>query len=54
MHGQQWFIFLGQQEHALLGSALHFIQLTCFTYVCANIEVQFHVMRNIAVFEITI
>jgi len=36
-----WFVFLGQQEHELLGSALHFIQPTWFTYVFANIEVQF-------------
>jgi len=27
MHGH-WFISLGQQEHAFLGSALRFIQVT--------------------------
>jgi len=27
MHGH-WFVSLGQQEHAFLGSALHFIQNT--------------------------
>jgi len=27
MHGH-WFVSLGQQEHAFLGSALHFIQKT--------------------------
>jgi len=27
MHGH-WFISFGQQEHALSGSALHFIQIT--------------------------
>jgi len=32
-----WFVSLGQQEHAFLGSALHFIQISCFTYVFANI-----------------
>jgi len=40
MHGH-WFIYLGQQEHGFLGCALHFIQITLFTYVFANIEVQF-------------
>jgi len=40
MHGH-WFIYLGQQEHAFLGSAVHFIPIICFTYVFANIEVQF-------------
>jgi len=28
-----WLISFGQQEHALLGSALCFIQITWFTYV---------------------
>jgi len=37
MHGH-WFIFLGQQEHAFLGSALHSIQITWCTYVLANIH----------------
>jgi len=38
MHGQ-WFIALGKQErNAFLGSALHFIQITWFTYVFANIS----------------
>jgi len=32
------FFSLGQQEHAFLGSALHFIQITWFTYVFANIR----------------
>ena len=27
-----------QQEHAFLGSALHFIQITWFTYVFGNIR----------------
>ena len=36
MHGY-WFVSLGQQEHAFLGSALHFIQISCFTYVFVNI-----------------
>jgi len=36
MHGH-WFVSLGQQEHALIDSALHFIQITWFTYVFANI-----------------
>jgi len=27
----------GQQDHALLGIALHFIQITWFTYIFANI-----------------
>jgi len=43
-----------QQKHAFLGSGLHFIRITWFTYVFADIEVQFRGMRNIAVFEITI
>jgi len=30
MHGH-WFISLGQQEDAFLGSALNFIQITWFT-----------------------
>jgi len=37
MHGH-WFISLGQQERAFLGSTLHFIQITWFTYVFANIR----------------
>jgi len=32
MHGH-WHIPSGQQEHAVLGSALNFIQITWFTYV---------------------
>jgi len=32
MHGH-WFISSRQQEHAFLGSALHFIQLTWFNYI---------------------
>jgi len=36
IHGH-CFISLGQQEHAILGSASYFIQITCFTYVFANI-----------------
>jgi len=35
---RHWFNSLGQQEHALLGSALHFIQLIRLTYVFANIR----------------
>jgi len=31
-------ISVGQQEHAFLGSALHFIQITWFTFVFANIR----------------
>jgi len=31
MHGH-WFISLGQREHAFLGSALHFIQITLPTF----------------------
>jgi len=31
MHGHR-FICLGQQKYAFLGSALHFIQITWFTY----------------------
>jgi len=37
MHGHR-FICLGQQEHAFQGSALHFIQITWFTHVFANIR----------------
>jgi len=37
MYGQ-WFIAFGQQEHAFLGSALQFIEITWFTYVFANIR----------------
>jgi len=37
MHGH-WFIYLGQQKRAFLGSALHFIQIIWFTYVFANIR----------------
>jgi len=33
-----WFISLGQQEHAFLGSALHFVQTTWFTCVFASIR----------------
>jgi len=33
-----WFISLGQQEHAFLGTVLHFIQITWFTYVFANMR----------------
>ena len=36
MHGH-WFISLWEQDHAVLGSALHFIQITWFTYIFANI-----------------
>jgi len=36
MHGH-WFISFGQQEHAFLGNALHFIHITWFTYIFANI-----------------
>jgi len=36
MHGH-WFISLEQQEHAFLGSALHFIQIIWFTYIFVNI-----------------
>jgi len=36
MHGHR-FISLGEQENAFLGSALHFIQKSWFTYVFANI-----------------
>ena len=32
-----WFISLWEQDHAVLGSALHFIQITWFTYIFANI-----------------
>jgi len=37
MHGH-WFVSLGQQEHAFSGSVLHFIQVTWFAYVFANIR----------------
>jgi len=37
MHGH-WFTSLREQYHAFLGSALHFIQITWFTYVFANIR----------------
>ena len=37
MHGR-WLISLGQQEHAFLSSASHFIQITWLTYVFANIR----------------
>jgi len=37
MHGH-WFVSLGQQEHAFIGSALHFIPITWFTYVFAKIR----------------
>jgi len=37
MHGH-WFISLGQQKHAYLGSALHFIQITSLIYVLANMR----------------
>jgi len=37
MHGH-WLISLGQQEHAFLGFALHFIQIICLTYVFDNIR----------------
>jgi len=37
MHGH-WFNSLEQQEHACLGSALHFIQIKWCTYVFANIR----------------
>jgi len=36
MHGH-WFISLGQQEYAYSGSVLHFIQISWFTLVFANI-----------------
>jgi len=36
MHGH-WFISLREQDHAVLGRALHFIQITWFTYIFANI-----------------
>ena len=32
MH-EHWFVSFRQQEHAFLGSALHFIQITWFTSV---------------------
>jgi len=37
MHGY-WFISLREQDHVFLGSALHFIQTTWFTYLFANIR----------------
>jgi len=37
MHGH-WFISLREQDHAFLGSAFHFIQITWFTYVFGNIR----------------
>jgi len=37
MHGH-WFISFREQDHAFLGSALHFIQITWFTYDFANIR----------------
>jgi len=37
MHGH-WFNSLGQQGHAFLGSAVHFIQIIWLTYVFANIR----------------
>jgi len=37
MHGH-WFISLREQDHAVLGSALHFIQITWFSYVFGNIR----------------
>jgi len=37
MHGH-WFISLREQYHAYLGSALHFVQITWFTYAFANIR----------------
>jgi len=36
VHGH-WFISLREQGHALLGSALHFMQITWFTCIFANI-----------------
>jgi len=36
-HGY-WGIYLGQQVHAFLGSALHFIQITWFTYNFASVR----------------
>jgi len=30
-------IIFGQKEHAFLGSALHFFQISWFTYIFANI-----------------
>jgi len=36
MHGH-WFISLGQPEHAFLGSALYFVQITWYSCVFANI-----------------
>jgi len=37
MHGH-WFISLLKQDHAFLGSLLHFIQITWFTYIFANVR----------------
>jgi len=37
MHGH-WFIYLGKQGHEFLGNALHFIQMTWFTYAFAKIH----------------
>jgi len=37
MHGH-WLKSLGQQKHAFVGSILHFIQITWFTYVFAYIR----------------
>jgi len=37
MHGH-WFISLREQDHAVLGSALHFIHITWFSYVFGNIR----------------
>jgi len=49
-HAWIWFVSLGQQHHAFLGSVLHFIQIIWFTYVFANIRrvpkwVQFDILR---------
>jgi len=38
MHDGPCCISLGQQEHAVLGSTLHLIQITWLTYVFANIR----------------
>jgi len=37
MHGH-WFISLREQDHAFLGSALHFTQITWSIHVFANIR----------------
>ena len=37
-HAWHWFISLREQNHAFLGSALHFIQIPWFTYVFVNIR----------------